>query len=288
MRFITLTTDWGTRDYYVAVAKAQIHMQCPDAIIIDISHDIKPFDVVEAAFQVGQASLSFPKGTIHIIGVDTEPIINFGSSDGAFPHVLEKDGQFFLANDNGFFGALLKGERPEKLFRIEDVLSSPKALRFPTKNIFIPIAAKVFNNIPFEDFASPSTRFRNAFNANPIIEPNFIKGHIIHFDSFGNAITNIDRNLFDKIGNGSDFTIKIREGSGYEISKISTTYNEVNEGEKLALFGESGYLEIAINRGANQNGGGAEKLFGLKKMDNIRILFTYRGSHDNFQEITNF
>lgn len=285
MRFITLTTDWGTRDYYVAVAKAQILMQCPDATIIEISHEIKPFDVVEAAFQVSQASKSFPEGTIHIIGIDTEPIINFGDSEGSFPSIAKKDGQYYISNDNGFFGVLMNDSKPELFYRMDDILSNPKAFRFPTKNMLIPIASKIFSGQEIDSFATPYSSYKKAFYSNPIIEKDIIKGHIVHFDSYGNAITNIDRSLFDQIGKGESFSIKFREGNGYIIDHVCTTYNEVSEGEKLAIFGETGLLEIAINRGANKSTGGAQKLFGLRKMDIIRIEFSYRGSHENIIDL---
>ncbi len=285
MRFITLTTDWGIKDFYVAAVKAQILQLCPDAYIIDISHDIKPFNVVEASFQVSQAYQSFPEGTIHIIGVDSEPIINFGNSEGSFPSIMEFENQYFVGNDNGFFGALLRGRKPQGFYRIDDVLSNQNAFRFPTKNILVPTAALLFKNTPAEQIGSPYSSYKSAFASNPVTEENLIKGTIIHFDSFGNAITNIDRNLFQLIGKDEPFKLKMKEGAGYVIDRISHTYNEVQEGDKVALFSESGLLTIAINRGANNGAGGAQRLFGLEIGGTIRISFEPAGSRSSFDDL---
>src|SRR5690606_25031517 len=91
MQFITLTTDMGLKDHYVATVKAAIYNAVPDAKLINITHDVVPFDVAEAAFHVGQAYKSFPEGSIHIVGVDTEPIVNFGNAEGSFPSILVMD-----------------------------------------------------------------------------------------------------------------------------------------------------------------------------------------------------
>lgn len=285
MRFITLTTDWGTKDFYVATVKAQLLQLCPDALIVDISHEIKPFNVVEAAFQISQAYKSFPEGTIHIIGVDSEPIINFGSNEGAFPSVMEFDGHYFVGNDNGFFGTLLRGRKPSAFYRVDDVLSNPNAFRFPTKNILVPVATKIFKNVPLPDFCSEHPSYKSAFATNPVTETELIKGVIIHFDSFGNAITNIDRDLFDQIGQGAPFVLKFKESNHHDIDHISTAYNEVSEGEKVALFSESGLLTIAINRGANNGAGGAQRLFGLDLGSVVRIHFHPAGSKKSINDL---
>lgn len=279
MQFITLTTDLGLSDHYVATIKAAILQLCSSPIhLIDLTHDVMPFDVAEAAFHVSQAYSSFPDGTIHIIGVDSEPIFNFGNSEGSFPSVMVMNNQYFISNDNGFFGVLARANHSYSFYRIEDVLSSPKGFKFPTKNMLVPIAAKIVNGEKIEDIATPHSTFKKAFASVPVIEEFLIKGAIIHFDKFGNAITNIDSDLFQKIGGNAPFVIKIREGESYKIDVISKTYNEVPEGEKVALFNENGLLEIAINKGANERNGGAQKLFALRKNDTIRIEFMPRGS----------
>jgi len=87
-QIITLTTDMGVQDHYVATLKGTILGTLPDARIVDISHAVKPFDVVQAAFYVSSCFESFPLGTVHVIGVDSEPMVNFGGSEGSFPSIL--------------------------------------------------------------------------------------------------------------------------------------------------------------------------------------------------------
>lgn len=286
MQFITLTTDMGLKDYYVATVKASILQQCNEPVhLIDITHEVQPFDVAEAAFHVSQAHKSFPDGTIHIIGVDSEPIFNFGKAEGSFPSIMVMHNQYFVSNDNGFFGVLARFGQDVRFFRIEDILSNPKGFKFPAKNMLVPIACKLANGEKIEDLATPYPTFKKAFATVPVIEELLIKGSIIHFDKFGNAITNIDADLFQKIGNNAPFVIKFREGENYKIDTISKTYNEVPDGEKLAIFNENGLLEIAINRGANQSTGGSQKLFALRKNDTVRIEFMPRGSRESINEL---
>lgn len=276
----------GLDDYYVAAVKASVLQHCNDPVhLIDITHNVQPFDVAEAAFHVSQAYKSFPEGTIHIVGVDSEPVFNFGNAEGSFPSIMIMDKQYFIANDNGFFGVLSRFGDDIQFFRIEDVLSNPKGFKFPTKNMLVPIACKLANGENIEDIATPYAHFRKAFSSIPVIETHLIKGSIIHFDKFGNAITNVDSDLFQKIGGGAPFIIKFREGESYKIDTISKTYNEVPDGEKLAIFNENGLLEIAINRGANQSTGGAQKLFALRKNDVVRVEFMPRGSRESINEL---
>lgn len=274
MRIITLTTDMGHTDYYVAVLKGNLYKILPDVTVVDISHHVKPFDIAEASFYVHGSFREFPEGTIHIVGVDSEPVIN--SFAGAYPSVMLFEGHYFIANDNGIFALILKDKQPEGFWRLDDVLSNPNGLRFPVKNIFVPIAAKIAQGIPMEQIASPETSWRIAHTINPTIEENLIKGSVMHIDHYGNAITNITRDLFNRF-NDVPFTITFRKKE-YYIDVISSAYNDVAPGERLALFNDSGYLEIAINKGATGNGGGADSLFGLRLNDVIRIEFNPRGS----------
>lgn len=274
MRIITLTTDMGITDYYTAVLKGNLFKLAGSVQIVDISHHVKPFNIAEASYYINGAFREFPEGTIHIIGVDSEPVIN--NFDGCYPCIMLFEGHYFIANDNGIFALILKGERPEKFWRIDDVLSNPKGLRFPVKNIFVPIAAKIATDIPVDQFASEEDSWRVAHVVTPTIAENLIKGAVIHIDHYGNAITNITREIFDRF-KGEPFTITFRRKE-YFIDVISTAYNDVAPGERLALFNDSGYLEIAINKGATGNGGGANSLFGLHHNDPIRIEFTPQGS----------
>ena len=284
MSIITLTTDMGIKDHYVASIKGAILSNYPNAKIIDISHQVKPFNVSEAAYYLSSCYNDFPEGTVHIIGVDTEPIVNFSGTDGSFPTILEFKGHYFIANDNGFFGAFLQQENYDKLWRIDDVLSNPKLFKFPTKNMLVPIACKILKGENIATFASPVHNFKNAFYQNAIVEKNLIKGNVIHIDSYGNLIVNVSKELFESNGKDTPFTIFFKQ-KNYFIETISSTYNEVSQGERVALFNEKNLLEISINRGANGSGGGAEKLFGMHVGDVVRIEFSPRGSKETIESL---
>jgi S-adenosylmethionine hydrolase len=284
MQIITLTTDMGVRDHYVAAIKGAVLKSCPSAVIIDVSHTVKPFDVSEAAFYISSCFEEFPEGTVHVIGVDSEPMVNFSGSEGSFPSVLVYKGHYFISNDNGFFGAFLKSEPYDQFFRLDDVLSRMDLFKFPTKNMLVPAACKILNGEKIESFASPFDTFKQAFSHSAHIETNLIKGNVIHIDNYGNLITNVHESYFERYGKETPFTIYYRNRD-YHIDEISATYNSVPNGEKVAIFNNNGLLEIAINRGANMSNGGAEKLFGVRIGDIIRIEFTPRGSRETLDSL---
>lgn len=284
MSIITLTTDMGLNDHYVASLKGAILSKVRNAQIVDVSHTVRPFDISEAAYLLSSCFKDFPDGTIHVIGVDSEPIVNFGGSDGSFPSIMEYQKHFFIANDNGFFGAFLKDQFPYQFWRIEDILSNPKGFKFPTKNILLQAAIRMMNDVSPDDFAVPSKSYKSALSLVAISETNLIKGHVVHIDSYGNAITNVHRELFERFGQDTPFVIYFKR-KDYYIDEISNAYNEVPQGEKVAIFNENDFLEIAINRGANRSTGGAEQLFGLHKNDMIRIEFTPQGSRETIDSL---
>jgi S-adenosylmethionine hydrolase len=274
----------GLDDHYVASLKGTILSAVKTAQIVDITHKVKPFDVSEASFHLRCCYQDFPKGTIHIIGVDSEPIVNFGGSDGSFPTIMEYEGQYFICNDNGFYGAFLQENRPDAMWRIESFMTDLNNFKFPTKNILARAAIQLMQGAKPSDLGVSSTGYKSALALTAVSETNLIKGHVIHVDSYGNAISNVHRTLFDRFGEGTPFILYFKR-KDYFIDHISNTYNEVAQGEKVAIFNENGFLEIAINRGANASSGGAEQLFGLHKNDVIRIEFTPQGSRETLDSL---
>lgn len=274
----------GVRDHYVAAIKGAILKHCPTATVVDISHTVRPFDIAEAAYYVTSCFQEFPEGSVHVIGVDSEPMVNFSGSEGSFPSILFFKGHYFISNDNGFFGAFLQDEPADAFYRIDDVLSRMDLFKFPTKNMLIPAACRILNGESVESFASPFGSFKKAFALTAVIETNLIKGSVIHIDNYGNLITNVHQSLFERFGTDTPYTIFYRNRD-YFIDEVSATYNSVPNGEKVAIFNNNGLLEIAINRGANMSSGGAEKLFGVRIGDVIRIEFTPRGSRTTIESL---
>ncbi len=282
MQIVTLTSDTGLQDYYVAAMKGAILHHMPQATVIDISHNIRPFDVANAAFQLRCCYQDFPKGTIHIVGVDSEPILQ--GDKICLPCIMVFQGQFFISNDNGFFGSFLDEEHPEELYQFTAIHQQPEMVKFPTKNCFIPLAKKIVDGSPLSSFAQATNSYRRAFMQKPVIEHLTIRGNVIHIDGYGNLITNITKADFNRFGEGIPFTIKYLNKE-YFIDVVHETYNQVTMGERVALFNSNDLLEIAINRGANGSTGGANKLFGMRQGDAVHVDFTPKGSKEDIKSL---
>ena len=282
MQIITLTTDNGYHDYYVAAIKGRLLQAFPTAHVIDISHGITPFNISEAAYQLRCCFHEFATGTIHLIGVDSEPV--FEAQKERYPGILKYKGQYFICNDNGFFGSFLEEDFPDEFYHYTAIKDQPQAWRFTTKNCFIDLAQRIVNNEVLSSFATASSIYRRAFDQKPVIDQFLIRGVVVHIDSFGNLITNITQTDFERFGPAIPFTIKYQKKE-YFIDEISATYNAVSQGERVAIFNSAGRLEIAINRGANQGFGGASKLFGMRIGDPVHVEFTPQGSKENIQSL---
>jgi S-adenosylmethionine hydrolase len=254
----------GTRDYYVAALKASILSQAPEVNIVDISHDIMPFSTVQAAFVLKNVWKDFGKGTVHIIGVNAD------ASEDIHHKIVVVDGQYFIGADNGVF-SLLFDRKPDHIYEL-NLNQDSDDLTFPTKNLFIKAACHLTRGGTPEVIGKEVESVESAEQFRATVEENVIKGNVVYIDNYGNVVTNIGLNLFKEVGRSRDFAIMFKRAS-MDIRKIRNSYNEVSEGEKVALFGTSGFLEIAINKGAPGNGGGANSLFGLKLNDIVRIEF---------------
>jgi len=267
MAIITLTSDMGLQDYYVGAIKGAIYSQLPDAIIVDISHNIAPFDIAQASFVVRNAYHEFPEGSIHIIGVNPELDVK----NNIMHVVVEHKGHYFIGADNGIFSLLFDRE-PEQIYELTMSQDSDE-LTFPTKHVFVKAACHLARGGKPGVIGKAKTGVMQRMLFRPVVENHLIKGAVIYIDSYGNAITNITERLFNETRRGRDFELVFANGS-YNIREISKAYNDVVEGEKLALFGSGGFLEIAINRGVKGSGGSASSLFGLKVNAAVRIEFS--------------
>ena len=258
MAIITLTTDLGLTDFYVASIKGKILSLCPDAKIVDVSHNIPHFDISNAAFCLKNCFADFPKGSIHIIGVNT-------ISGNNHNHLLVYHKEhYFISADNGIF-SLLFDEEIQTVYSI-NLPEGRQEFTFPTKDLYTVIAAQLANQLPMTKMTSLGKINVEKNSFIPVIEPNSIRGVAIYIDSISNITTNITKKLFNEIGKERNFEIVFRR-SEFTIKQIHQNYNEVPEGENVALFNNNNYLEIAINKG------GASKLLGIKQFDTIRIDF---------------
>jgi len=264
MPIVTLTSDMGTADHYLAVLKSALQLSIPEVQIIDISHDVGAFDTRHAAFLMRNSYEHFPEGTIHLIGVNPE------WKDDQHQVIVKASGQFFISADNGLFSLMLKTKRYEALdLRINE---AAKESTFPMLDVFAPAAAHLANGGEMGAIGKPIESIKKNQRFLPVQEPYLIKGSVMHIDHYGNLITNVTKGIFDAVGEGRTFKIIMRT-QRQSIGKIVPNYSSVAAGERLALFGSSGLLEIAINKGATGSGGGASSLFGMKVDDIVRIEF---------------
>ncbi|MFN2424652.1 MAG: S-adenosyl-l-methionine hydroxide adenosyltransferase family protein [Cryomorphaceae bacterium] len=264
MCILTLTTDLGTRDYYSAVVKAAALSQISEVQIVDITHEVPPFNISEAAFMLRNVWRDFPEGTIHLIGVDTR-------WSKATPYaVVKKDGHYFIGTDNGIFSLLFDSEEGAEVYSL--TMAGDEMPGFPTKTIFVPIAAAIAAGKTLSELGEQMAGYMVRPAVQPVVEYDNIRGSVIYVDGYGNVITNITRKLFEKHIGSRPFNIVLRRGDR-DLGQISRTYDEVQEGEKVAIFSSGGHLEIAINRGTEGSGGGASSLLGLRRNDVVRIEF---------------
>jgi S-adenosylmethionine hydrolase len=259
MAIITLTTDLGLKDSYVGSIKGAILKELPSVSIVDISHDVKKFDITEAAFVLKTVFHDFPEGSIHIIGVKTEATLKT-------PHVIVLfKNHYFIGADNGIF-SLIFDILPEKVVELS-ISQDTDVLTFPTKDVFVKAACHIARGGSMEVIGKPVSSLRKSEALRSFSEgSNILKGFVVYIDSYENIITNISKQQFYDFGKSRNFTIFFRRAE-YSISSISKSYDDVPLGERLAIFSASGFLEIAMNS-ANASG-----IFGIHIRDVIRIEF---------------
>jgi len=258
MGIITLTTDLGHRDFYQAALKGSIISLLPEVRLVDISHEIPSFNIQHAAFILQNAYHYFPIDTVHLIGIDTV------FQEGSRYIAMKFNGHYFVGADNGIFSIILGENTAEELIEIE-ITQDLRFLHFPLADVLVKAACHIANGSSITELGSAIDAPLQKVTLSPIIESNIIKGHVSYIDSFGNVISNISKDLFNKVQKGRNFALHFKRNE--TIEKMSWHYNEVSEGEKLCLFGISNFLEIAINKG------NASQLLGLYQDEMIIIEF---------------
>jgi len=257
MHIITLTSDWKENDFYVASLKGKLLSACPEAQIVDINHRIKSFNGAHAAFIIRNAYPHFPENTIHIIAVNSEP------EKGVELLAARKDKHYFLCADNGILG-LLGGSEPDEVITLAEQYK--EADTFVALSVFARVACELAKGRPLNKLGPPAKSYDRQIPLRATIEDQTIIGSVIHIDSYQNAITNISRDLFKRVGNGRSFEIYV-QNKYYMIDRINHKYNDTEPGDLLAIFNVSGLLEIAIRNG---NSAG---LLNLNTNSTIRVDF---------------
>jgi len=257
MPIITLTSDWRNHDYYVAAIKGQILGLCPEVTVVDISHNIQSFSISQAAYVVRHSYRNFPDGTIHIIAVNSE-------TGPDKPHVVVRAmNHYFIGCDNGIFTLIIDSEPDEIVALPEKTKGNSKLTE---TEVFARAACELSKGKPMKEIGKTHLNLRRQVPILPAIDESIINGTVVYIDSFRNAITNINAELFDKIGKKRKFEIFI-QSNHYRVNKINKQYSESSIGELLVLFNSIGFLEIAINNG------NAADLLNLAVGSAVRIKF---------------
>ncbi len=253
MALITITTDLGTTDYYLAALKGSLYSSTPDANIVDVSVSLRQYDIKQAAYTIKNVWKYFPKGTIHLIVMNPdykkEQLL-----------IAEMEGHFFVCFDNGIlplaFGADIKNI---KVFN-PSLLTNHNLI---FTQVYSEAVSLLASKKSLEEFTHPALTYLTYNFMQPSLSDGQVRGNVVSIDSFGNAISNISRRHFDDCINGRRFTISF---SSYEIRRIIKHYGEEDmDGELMCLFNSNNFLEIGIKRGR------ANTLLGLRVDDTILI-----------------
>ncbi|WP_162417908.1 SAM hydrolase/SAM-dependent halogenase family protein [Cyclobacterium roseum] len=254
MALVTFISDFGNADYYVPVVKAKMLSINPQLSIVDISHDIALYDIAHAAFVLRASYNEFPKGTVHLVALNSTSDI----TDGYIGIKLNE--HIFVGPNNGVL-SMLADHDPGIVVKFSDIHIRNSS--FPAKDILAPIAAKVASGAAIHDFGGPLQNIKKMMSRQFKASKKQIVGYVLRVDHYGNLITNIPKDVFDKLNPG-----KFEIAFGREtLETIQQNYDEVEPGDCWAFFNSLGLLEIGINHGH-----GAD-LLGLKYDSAIYINF---------------
>jgi S-adenosylmethionine hydrolase len=239
---ITLLTDFGNQDPYVAAMKGVILSLNPEAVLVDLTHDVPPQDIIAGSFLLSEATPYFPPGTIHVAVVDPE----VGTPRRAL--AFRDQEQYWVGPDNGLFHLVFRDSPPLDLVSLEnsEYFRGSVSRTFQGRDIFAPVAAHLSLGTPLAAFGPTVTDPVTLPWPEASFTPEAVRGEVVYVDGFGNLISNIK---------GSNLTAWLAEKShvvilgSLTVNGLSSTYGDVAAGEFLALVGSHGYLEIACARG---------------------------------------
>jgi len=279
MSIITLITDFGLKDHFVGALKGKIITQLPSATILDISHNIDPFNVAEASYIIESAYSNFPKGTVHLIGVDAE--LNSQNLHIA----MQWNDHYFIAADNGILSILTQKIIPQKIFAIN--IHDRLHIDASDLDVLVTVATHLSKGGLLNVIGKEIKSLKDVTQLQPTADNNTIKGCVIYIDHFGNVVTNISKKMFLEFGQGRPYEIffnaKSDRKSKNPIKTIYPKYSDIlnnddfsssnYDGQRLAIFNEAQYLELGIFRSNPNTFGSASSLFGLSYRDSVEIIF---------------
>jgi len=248
MSIITLLTDFGYKDNFVGVVKGVILGINPKVHVVDLCHEVEPQDIMGAAFALKTAYKYFPKDTIHIV------IIDPGVGSGRLPILVKTKDYYFIGPDNGVLSLALEEQEIEGIVYLDnyEFHLRPVSNTFHARDIFAPVAVHLSKGISYQLFGKGVKVYKKIKLPKPKIKPHLISGEIIYIDRFGNLFTNISQDIKDKIKRPK-IIIKNKLIRG-----LKSSYAQARPGKLLAIWGSSGFLEIAVNSGNAKENLGAK------------------------------
>ena len=260
---ITLTTDFGVNDHFIGAVKGVILSTAPDACIVDISHAVQPFDILDGALTISQAYNYFPSGTVHMVIVDP------GVGTARRPITLTGDRHHFVSPDNGVLSLVY--EREERLsvrhITAEHYFLPSVSNTFHARDIFAPVAAYLAKGVDPSRFGEEITDYARFAAPRPKpVDAQTLKGVVLKVDRFGNLITNITAQDAPKLFEATPPGFKIAVGTKGTVTRICSSYAEGKPGEAFGILGSMGFLEIAANRGS------AAQLLGVGKGAEVNLV----------------
>lgn len=237
---ITLTTDFGTSDHFVGVMRGVILGIAPGTRIVDITHDIQPFEITEGAFVIAQAYRYFPPKTIHVVVVDP------GVGSARRPILAEMAGQCFIAPDNGVLSMIFSREQHKvRHITADRYFLQPVSNTFHGRDVFAPVAAHLATGITPARFGKIiQNHFRPIFDKTQRTGKRSWTGTVLRVDRFGNLITSLHIDEFPSI---TTRPFELNLGL-QKLTRLAVTFAEGNPGERFVVLGSSGYLEVAANQ----------------------------------------
>ena len=237
---IALLSDFGTRDHYAGTMKGVILTICPDATLVDITHEVPPHDVLDGALELAAAARYFPPGTIFLVVVDP----GVGSARRGI--AVEAGDYRLVAPDNGVLTAVLREWAPKKIVELTDRrYARPTVSRtFEGRDRFAPAAAWLAKGTQLTALGRPAPDYQRLDIPLPSVNDTAISGVVLRVDRFGNVVTNIDRRTFESVAKSGTMEVRVGEQS---IGRLVATYADIQPGEICALFGSTDHLELAAN-----------------------------------------
>lgn len=240
---ITLTTDYGTNDHLVGTLKGVILKINPDVTLVDITHNVAPFDLLDGALAIGSAYSYFPARTIHLVVVDP------GVGTDRKPLLVSAGNQYFIAPDNGVLSVVYDREEDAVVrhANAEHYFLQPISKTFHGRDIFAPIAAWLSKTGQAASMGEQIDDFKRFALPRPKSADGLVKGIVMRVDSFGNLVTNFRaEDLPESSPENGELHLQV---GNQQVSRLVSTFAQGNAGEAIAYVGSSGYLEIGVNKG---------------------------------------